>query len=92
MRKTSKVSVAANKWYGRAYLHLGIVNRNLSIRKLGKSRTLLFIEEHKLHLFGIIETDLHGENSRISRQSSLSLEDIKDTLKVEGYRIVVPAT
>ena len=52
----------------------------------------LFIEKNKPHLFGIIETDLHGQNSRIFRQNTLTIEDIKDKLKVDGYSIEVPKT
>lgn len=52
----------------------------------------LFIEKNKPHLFCIIETDLHGQNSRIIRQNTLKIEDIKDKLKVKGYNIEVPNT
>lgn len=52
----------------------------------------LFIEEHKPHLLGIIETDLHGPNSRNLRKRSYEIDEIQDKLKIEGYKLEMPAT
>ena len=52
----------------------------------------LFINEHKPHLFAILEADIHGHNSRVNRQKTYEIDEIKDKLKIEGYSIETPAT
>ena len=52
----------------------------------------LFIEENKPHLFGVIESDIHGPNSRIKRSATFTTDEIHDKLKIEGYSIYLPDT
>ena len=50
----------------------------------------LYLEKHKLDLFGIVESDLHGKNSRIFRKHPLSTADIHQALHIPGYNILLP--
>ena len=52
----------------------------------------LFIQEHKPHIFCVIESDLHGPNSRTYRRNILTTETILDQLKIEGYSLHLPET
>ena len=50
----------------------------------------LYLQKHQLHMFGIIEADLHGPNSRIVRKNPLSTQDVHDKLHIDGYFILLP--
>ena len=50
----------------------------------------LYLEKHQLHMFGIIESDLHGDKSRIKRNNPLTTNDILKNLHIDGYRILLP--
>ena len=50
----------------------------------------LFIEEHNPHLLGIIESDIHGQTSRLNRSTTFKTEDIHKRLEIEGYSIFLP--
>ena len=52
----------------------------------------LYIQKHNLHIFGIIESDLHWPTSRIGRPHPLSTLDIDNKLPIDSYRINVPQT
>ena len=52
----------------------------------------LFIQEHKPHLLGIIEADIHGPNSTSNRTPRYTTEEINERLKIEGYSIILPQT
>ena len=51
-----------------------------------------YIEKHKPHTFGIIESDLHGLNSRANRANKYSTAEVKEALKIDGYEIELPST
>ena len=41
-----------------------------------------YLQKHQLHMFGIIESDLHGVNSRMRRRNPLSTKDIHKKLHI----------
>ena len=41
-------------------------------------------------MFGIIESDLHGQKSQIKRKNPLSTKDIHEKLHIDGYYILLP--
>ena len=51
----------------------------------------LFIEKYKPHLVAISEADLHSPNST-KRVTKFSKEEIFETLKIDGYTILLPDT
>ena len=51
-----------------------------------------FIDKHKPHIFGIIETNLHSINSRVHRRTPVTKEVIEEKLNIEGYNIELPDT
>ena len=58
--------------------------------KLTDIKSLL--HKHDLHLLGIVESDLHGVNSRVKRSNPVSTKDILDNLHVDGYSIKLPSS
>ena len=52
----------------------------------------IFVEEYKPHLLGVIESDLHGPNSRAARNSNFTSDEIQERLKISGYRLELPDT
>ena len=52
----------------------------------------MYLQKHQLHIFGLIEADLHGPLSRVYRRNPLTTADIHDKLKVDGYQIILPQT
>ena len=50
----------------------------------------LYLQKNQLEAFGIIESDLHGENSRQYRNRPLTTKDIHHKLRIEGYTILLP--
>ena len=50
----------------------------------------LYLENHNLDIFGIIESDLHGPNSRVYRSQPLSTKAIYEVLAIKGYNIILP--
>ena len=50
----------------------------------------MYLQKHQLHMFGIIECDLHGPRSRINRRLPLSTKDIHEKLHIDGYSILLP--
>ena len=54
------------------------------------SEVLNFIQSKEPHLFCLIESDLHGIQSRTHRHKYLSTEDIHENLKICNYNIYLP--
>ena len=52
----------------------------------------IFLDKHKPHAFGIIESDLHSPLSRLNRQAVFSTEEVNEKLKIEGYKLELPDT
>ena len=50
----------------------------------------LYLKKHQLHMFGIIESDLHGSDSRVKRKNPLQTKDIHENLHIDGYYIMLP--
>ena len=50
----------------------------------------VFLHRYDIHLFGLIECDLHGIGSRIHRANPISTNEILDSLKIDGYSIKLP--
>ena len=50
----------------------------------------LYLQRHQLHLFAIIESDLHGPQSRVSRKNPLTSHEIQEKLQIDGYSILLP--
>ena len=62
---------------------------------LGKNKILdikLFAAKHKPHFMGISEVDLTRDENNTNDNSTniLSTEQVKEKLKIEGYRIILP--
>ena len=51
-----------------------------------------FINKHRPHVFGIIESNLHSANSRVQRRTVVTKEQIEEKLDREGYKIELPDT
>ena len=51
-----------------------------------------FIQKHKPHVFGLIESDLHSPLSNCIRKNKFSTEEVIDKLKIDGYSLVFPDT
>ena len=49
-----------------------------------------FMREQKLHMLCLVESDLHGPQSRIRRRNPITESQIRSSLKIEGYRIILP--
>ena len=49
-----------------------------------------FIENKRLHILCLVESDLHGTMSRYNRRHPLTTEDIHHNLEVPGYKIILP--
>ena len=52
----------------------------------------LFMKSRNLHLFCLIESDLHGFVSRYKRKHPLTEKDILTILHIPGYKIYLPKT
>ena len=50
------------------------------------------LQNHDLHLLGIVESDLHGVNSRVKRSNPVNTKEILDNLHVDGYSIKLPSS
>ena len=50
------------------------------------------ILEKKADIFGIIETNLHGPNSRVMRSNPIDKTDAINELDIPGYDVIFPAT
>ena len=50
----------------------------------------LYLQKHQLDLFGILECDLHSQESPINRKSKLTTVELKDILNIEGYKLILP--
>ena len=48
------------------------------------------LQEKKLHLLCIVESDFHGIISRYKRRQPLDTEDITTALSTPGYKIILP--
>ena len=67
----------------------GLVDvNNESTNKLMDVKLLL--QQHDLHVLGLIECDLHGTGSRVRRRNPISTKEINDSLHIEGYSIKLP--
>ena len=51
-----------------------------------------FVEKHQPHVFGIIEANLHLTESRLQRKTTVTLNQIEEKLKIDGYTIELPDT
>ena len=51
-----------------------------------------YVEKHKPHVFGIIESNPHSENSRVYRRKAVTKSQIEEKLKIDGYKIELPDT
>ena len=51
-----------------------------------------FIQKHKPHVFGLIESDLHSPLSNCIRKNKFSTEEVIDELKIDEYSLVFPDT
>ena len=49
-----------------------------------------FMREQKLHMLCLVESDLHGPQSRIKRRNPIKESQLRSSLKIEGYRIILP--
>ena len=52
--------------------------------------TKLFIQKHKLHVFALIESDIHSTHSRIKRNKPFTTEEIKSKMNIDGYNLELP--
>ena len=51
-----------------------------------------FLSDQKLHLLCLVESKLHGLQSRVCRRLPLTESQIKSSLAVDGYKIILPQT
>ena len=51
-----------------------------------------FVESKKPHCFGIIESDLFSPESNVNRIRKYTTNEIKEKLKIDGYKIELPKT
>ena len=49
-----------------------------------------FLSDQKLHLLCLVESELHGLQSRVRRRLPLTESQIRSSLAVEGYKIFLP--
>ena len=67
-----------------------LLSDNSPSEKLLDIKSLL--QRHDLHLLGIVESDLHGVESRVIRANPISTKEILKNLHIEGYSIKLPKT
>ena len=67
----------------------GLVQQGYSI-KLNEIKQ--FIEAKKPHCFAVIESDFYGHNSEINRLNKYTTNEIREMLKIDGYKIEFPKT
>ena len=77
--------------------HLGIWNCRKGLIKDKEVSTKMvdvknFIYSKKLHMFCLVESDLHGQASRHRRTQPLTTADIHTQLAIPGYKIYLPST
>ena len=48
------------------------------------------LQNHDLHLLGVVESDLHSSISRVKRTNPITSKEIIENLHVEGYTIKLP--
>ena len=48
------------------------------------------INSRKPHCLGIIEADLHGPNSQANRVTKYTAGELREKLKIDGYRLEFP--
>ena len=51
-----------------------------------------YVTKHSPHVFGIIESNLHGNNSLINKNKKYSTEEVKQKLNIEGYSLILPSS
>ena len=51
-----------------------------------------FLSDQKLHLLCLVESELHGLQSRVRRRVPVTESQIKSSLAVDGYKIILPQT
>ena len=49
-----------------------------------------FLSDKHLHLLCLVESDLHGDISRIKKQYPLSQNEVHEVLHIPGYQIILP--
>ena len=52
----------------------------------------LFVAKHEPHAFGIVESDIHSQISRVDRQKVFSTDEVIDKLKIDGYSLELSDT
>ena len=52
----------------------------------------LLLQQHDLHVLGLVESDLHGVDSRIKRRNPISTKEITEGLQIAGYSIQLPSS
>ena len=67
----------------------GLMQEEFSI-KLNEIKQ--FVETKKPHCFGIIESDLFSPQSNVNRVRKFTTNEIKEKLKIDGYKIELPNT
>ena len=67
----------------------GLVQQGYSI-KLNEIKQ--FIEAKKPHCFAVIESDFYCHNSEINRLNKYTTNEIREMLKIDGYKIEFPKT
>ena len=56
------------------------------------TEVMKFMEEQKLHILCLVESEFHGQQSRVRRRQPLTESQIKTSLAVVGYKIILPQT
>ena len=50
----------------------------------------LHLQKHQLDIFGVLECDLHSDESRLIRKSKLTTSEAMSKLYIEGYKLILP--
>ena len=56
------------------------------------TEVMKFMDEQKLHILCLVESEFHGQQSRVRRRQPLTESQIKTSLAVVGYKIILPQT
>ena len=51
-----------------------------------------FIDKHKPHVLGVIESDLHSVTSNSNRSRKFTTTEVHEKLNIQGYNLVLPDT
>ena len=67
-----------------------LINNEIESAKFSEIKS--FLSNHRPHVFGIVECDIHSRLSRLSRQATFDTEQVLTNLKIEGYTLELPDT